>query len=159
LFCAAIVLFVSFPATTGASPAAGTVKVSPTPETPAYSGYKGVTIGTSMAETRSKLGKARDMSDYEDYYVVSDNETVQVQYDTDKTVKTISVNFIGSNPAAPAAKAVFGVDAEVRPDGGVFKMVRYPKAGYWVSYNKTTGDNAMVVVTMQKIPNAQVAGQ
>jgi hypothetical protein len=112
-----------------------------------------------MAETRAKLGKARDMSDYEDYYIVSDNETVQVQYDTDKTVKTISVNFIGANPAAPAAKAVFGADAEARPDGGVFKMVRYPKAGYWVSYNKTTGDNAMVVVTMQKIPNAQVAGQ
>ena len=113
----------------------------------------------AFADARAKLGKARDTSDAEDYYVYSDNETVQVQYDTDKTVKTISVNYIGSNPSAPAAKLVFGSDAEAKPDGGIFKMVRYPKAGCWISYNKTTGDNPMVVVTMQKMSAAQIAAQ
>ena len=73
-------------------------------------------------------------------------------YDTDKTVKIVSVNYIGANSSAPQPKAVFGADAETKPDGGVFKLVRYPKAGYWVSYNRTAGENAMIVVTMQKLP-------
>jgi len=160
----AIVLYILVPLFAGTQFDRALVPVAhaaamPTPETPVYSGYKGVTIGTAMTDARAKLGKARDTSDAEDYYVYSDNETVQVQYDTDKTVKTISVNYIGSNPSAPAAKLVFGSDAEAKPDGGIFKMVRYPKAGCWISYNKTTGDNPMVVVTMQKMSAAQIAAQ
>src|SRR5690348_11407217 len=45
---------------------------------PAYSGYKGVMIGTPMADARTKLGNAKDKSDSEDYYVYSDNEACQV---------------------------------------------------------------------------------
>lgn len=162
LSCAAILLFILVPAFLGIAsdrllvPAAS-ASAMPTPETPVYTGYKNVTIGMPMDQARAKLGTARDKSDAEDYYVISENETVQVQFDADKKVRTIAVNFIGNNPSAPAAKAVFGSDAEIRPDGGAFKMVRYPKAGYWVSYIKTAGENAMVIVTIQRIPTAPVA--
>jgi hypothetical protein len=160
---AAVALFVLVPVFTGTSVdrfviSGAAASAMPTPDAaPAYTGYKGVSIGMSAADVRAKLGKARDTSDTEDYFVISDNETAQVLYDSAKTVKIISVNYIGANASAPQPKAVFGADADAKPDGAVFKMVRYPKAGYWISYNRTAGDNAMVIVTMQKMPAGYAA--
>jgi hypothetical protein len=160
LFWAAAALFILVPLffgpvadAKGWNPVSGTrASAVPTPEAPVYTGYKGVTIGMPMDEARAKLGKPRDMSDVEDYYVYSETETCQVQYDMDKTVKIISVNYIGDNKSAPAPKVVFGADAEAKPDGSIFKLVRYPKSGVFISYNKIPGDNLMTVVTLQKIP-------
>ncbi|MEP7213597.1 MAG: hypothetical protein ABI791_10995 [Acidobacteriota bacterium] len=154
---AAVALFIFLPVFTGTSvdrlvSCGVSASAIPTPVPPVYSGYKGVTIGMSTEQVRAKLGKARDTSDTEDYFVFSDNETAQVLYDNEKTAKVISVNYIGANPSAPQPKAVFGADTDAKPDGSVFKMVRYPKAGYWVSYNRTAGENAMIIVTMQKLP-------
>ena len=120
----------------------------------AYSGYKGVMVGMPMNEARAKLGKARDTSDTEDFFVYSDKESAQVLYDTDKTVKVISVNFMDA-AGAPSAKDVFGADAEAKPDGSIYKMVRYPKAGYWISYNRTAGDEPMIIVTVHKLQRGQ----
>jgi hypothetical protein len=39
-----------------------------------------------------------------------------------------------------------------RPDGSLYKMVTYPRAGYWVAYSRTTGDSPMVMIAMQKTP-------
>jgi hypothetical protein len=47
---------------------------------------------------------------------------------------------------------VFGSDFETKPDGSKYKLVRYPKAGYWVSYSKTAGDTPIITVTIQKLP-------
>ena len=41
------------------------------------------------------------------------------------------------------AKDVFGEDVPAKADGGVSKMVRYPKAGYWISYNMTESRSLM----------------
>jgi hypothetical protein len=30
-------------------------------------------------------------------------------------------------------------------------MVKYPKAGYWISYLKTGGDQPLVMITVQKM--------
>jgi hypothetical protein len=117
---------------------------------PVYAGYKGVRIGTTSVETRKLLGEPRDKADAGDYYVFSDNETVQVMYDSAGTVRVISINYIGKSSGAPTVKDVLGEMVEPRPDGSLFKLVRYPKAGSFVSYNKTTGDNPMVIITWQK---------
>ena len=53
--------------------------------------------------------------------------------------------------AAPAPKSVFGSDVAPKADGSIYRMVRYPKAGYWVSYSRTAGADPMVTVTMQKM--------
>ena len=45
-----------------------------------------------------------------------------------------------------------GKDDEAKPDGGMFKVVQYPKFGFWVSYVRTGGDDPMVIVTIQKMP-------
>ena len=124
----------------------------PTPaDKPPYSGYKGVSIGMKMDEARAKLGAPKDKSDEQDSYVFSDNESAQVYYDASKIVTAVMVTYSGKIDAAPTAKAVFGEDAEAKPDGGIFKMVRYPKAGFWISYNRTAGDDPMVIVAIQKM--------
>ena len=119
---------------------------------PVYTSYKGIGIGTPAAEARAKLGDPRDKSDSQDFFVFSDNENAQVIYGPDKCVSVISATYLGNLDAAPTAKAVFGTDAEAKPDGAIFKLVRYPKAGYWVSYHRTGGADPMIIVTVQKIP-------
>jgi hypothetical protein len=116
---------------------------------PVFAGYKGVMVGMPMADARTKLGNPRDKSDAEDYYVYSDNESCQVLYGSDKTVRVISITFLGKG--APAPKDILGVDVEAAAGGGINKRVDYPKSGFWISYLKTKGDDPMVVVTVQKM--------
>lgn len=118
---------------------------------PVYSEYKGVAIGTKADDARAKLGAPKDKSDTQDYYVFSDNESAQVLYDTDHTVRVISINYIGKLDTAPTPKAVFGSDVTANSDGSVNKMVKYPKSGFWISYYKTGGDDPMIVLTLQKM--------
>jgi len=118
---------------------------------PIYSEYKGVSIGTKADDARAKLGAPKDKSDTQDYYVFSDNESAQVLYDTDHTVRVISINYIGKLDTAPTPKAVFGSEVTTNSDGSVNKMVKYPKAGFWISYYKTGGDDPMIVLTLQKM--------
>src|SRR5262245_43665230 len=98
---------------------------------PVYTGYKGVMVGMQMTDARTKLGTAKDKSDAEDYYDYSDNEKCQVLYATDKTVRVISITYLGKN--APTPMEVLGIDAEAKPDGGVNKKIEYPKSGFWIS--------------------------
>jgi hypothetical protein len=88
----------------------------------------------------------------QNFFVFSDNETAQVVYDaaTHKVV-TVSVDFMHGAADVPVAKSVIGSDIEAKADGSMYKMVRYTKAGYWVSYSKTAGDSPLTSVTIQKI--------
>ena len=120
------------------------------PEQPTFQEYKGVRIGMTVDEARTKLGKPTDKGDKQDSYVFNDNESCQVYYDETKKVYAVAVTYLGGN-SIPAPKVVLGIDAEVKQDGSVYKMIRYPKVGYWVSYTRTAGESPMTLVTMQKI--------
>lgn len=122
---------------------------------PVYSAYRGVSIGTKADDARTKLGSPKDKSDTQDYYVFSDNESAQVLYDNDHTVRVISINYLGKLEAAPAPKDVFGANVTANSDGSINKMVKYPKAGYWISYYKTGGDDPMIVLTIQKMAQGE----
>ena len=115
----------------------------------AFNEFKGVRLGMSADEARKKLGSPANKSDEQDLYTFGDKMTAQVLYKTSKVV-TISIDFMSPNEA-PKPMDVVGSDVESRPDGSMHKMVRYPKAGYWVSYSRTAGDSPMVSVTIQKI--------
>jgi hypothetical protein len=117
---------------------------------PLYLDYKGIRIDMEASEVRKKLGDPADKSDAQDFFVFSDKESAQVYYNKGK-VTAVSVNYVGDNSGAPLPKVVLGTDIEAKADGGMHKMVRYPTAGYWVSYNRTGGDDPLVTVTMQKI--------
>ena len=102
-------------------------------------------------EARKKLGTPKDKSAEEDFFVFNDNENAQVLYDKTGTVSTISVNFLSGASSIPTAKEVLGSEAEAKADGTVYKMVRDPKAGYWIAYSRTAGSDAMVTITIQRI--------
>jgi hypothetical protein len=122
---------------------------APTEVVSAFNEFKGVRLGMSTDEARKKLGSPANKSDDQDLYMFGDKMTAQVLYKTSKVV-TISIDFMSPNEA-PKPMDVVGSDVESRPDGSMHKMVRYPKAGYWVSYSRTAGDSPMVSVTIQKI--------
>ncbi len=114
--------------------------------------YKGITIGTPAAEVREKLGDPESKSDVEDDFRFSDRESARIFYDADKKVRVISVMYSGNLKSAPAPKAAIGADISPNPDGALHKTVHYPKDGFWISYARTGGDDAMVFVTIQKMP-------
>ena len=118
---------------------------------PLFSDFKGVRIGMTADDSRKKLGSPRDKGDDFDLYVYNDNQAVQIYYDKAKTVSAISIDFMSGANDIPAPKAVIGSDPDVKPDGSAYKLVRYPKAGYWVSYSKTAGASPTITITMQKI--------
>ena len=120
---------------------------------PAFSDFKGVRIGMTADEARKKLGSPRDKGDDQDFYIFNDTQAVQVFYDKAGVVMAISIDFMSGASAIPAAKDVLGTEAETKADGSVYKMMRYPKAGYWVSYSRTAGNSPTTTVTMQKIGN------
>lgn len=135
-----------------AVPALGTPYALPAP-TPdgAFAGYKGVEIGATTASVRLKLGEPKDKSDTMDLYIFSDSESAQFYYSAARVVTAIMMTYTGDLKKAPAAKDIFGEDVPAKEDGSIFKMVRYPKAGYWVSYSRTAGNDATIVVAIQKI--------
>jgi hypothetical protein len=118
---------------------------------PVFSDFKGVSIGMLTDEARKKLGSPREKSAEQDFYMFGDNQAVQVFYDKAGAVNAISIDFMSGASGIPSSKDVLGTEAEKKADGSVYKMVRYPKQGYWVTYSRTAGADATVTVTMQKI--------
>jgi hypothetical protein len=120
---------------------------------PAFTEFKGVRIGMSADESRKKLGNPRDKSAEQDFYIFNDTQAVQVFYDKAGMVIAISIDFMNGASSIPSAKEVLGTEAEAKADGSQYKLLRYPKAGYWVSYSRTAGDSPTTTITMQKIGN------
>ena len=113
--------------------------------------YRGVQLGMTADEVRKKLGAPKEKGEDQDFYIFSDSETAQFLYDKTHKVTTISADFMTVGNKTPTAKDVFGADVEAKADGSVYKMVRYTKAGYWISFNRTSGTSPMTTVTLQRI--------
>jgi hypothetical protein len=120
---------------------------------PAFSDFRGVRLGMPAEETRKKLGSPKDKSAEQDLYIYNDTQIVQVFYDKAGAVSAISIDYMNGASGIPTSKDVLGSDTEAKSDGSMYKMVRYPKAGYWVSYSRTAGSEPTTTVTMQKIGN------
>ena len=114
---------------------------------PVYREYRGVHLGMTATEVRTKLGEPTLKSADQDFYVLSANETAQVAYDTAQKVVTISTDYAGG-VGAPDYRSVVGEGLVERPDGSVFRMVMYDAQRFWVSYNKSTAAVPTVTVTI-----------
>lgn len=140
-----------FAAATTAVATAQQVSDKKAADKPVFIEYKGVRIGMDADEVRKKLGQPTDKGDVQDFFQFSEKESCQVYYDKVRKVMAVSINFVGDASGAPPPKVVLGTEIEAKADGAMYKMVRYPDSGYWVSYNKTGGEDPLVTVTMQKI--------
>ena len=121
------------------------------PDKPLFQEYRGIQLGMAAEEVRKKLGNPTDKGDEQDFFMLNDAESAQIFYDKTKKVMAISANFLQGAQNVPTPKALFGEELAAKPDGSVYKMLRYPKAGYWLSYSKTAGDSPLISVTLQKI--------
>ncbi len=125
---------------------------APGEEAPLFLEYRGVQLGMTADDVRKKLGAPKEKGADQDFYIFSETETAQFLYDKTQKVITISADFMTASAGVPTAKGVFGSEVEAKADGSVYKMVRYPKAGYWLSYNRTSGTSPLTTVTLQKLP-------
>jgi hypothetical protein len=116
---------------------------------PLYNDYKGVRLGMTPEEARTRLGKPAFSDNELDYFVFSDTETVQVGYDPQRKVKIISVDYLNGT-GAPDPKAVVGAELATREDGSLYRVVYYESLGSLVSYSRTAGPVPIVTITIQK---------
>jgi hypothetical protein len=146
-----VVISLAFAATAFAQSAQKRANLTPEEE-PVFHEYRGVKIGWLADEVRKKLGNPLAKGDEQDYYEFGEKEKAQVYYDkATRQVTAISVDFINGAPEVITPQQVFGADFEAKADGSKSKLVRYPKAGYWISYSRTAGDSPIVTVTIQKL--------
>ena len=97
------------------------------------------------------MGDPVSKSDAEDIFVFNEKEIATVVYDKEHKVTTISVDFMGDESKPPSAIEVVGTAPPAKPDGSTTMTIRYPKAGYWVCYNRSGATPVTVSVTMQKM--------
>jgi outer membrane protein assembly factor BamE (lipoprotein component of BamABCDE complex) len=129
----------------------GTAQPSGDEESVLFHDYRGVQLGMTADEVRKKLGDPKDKGDEQDFFIFNESETAQIVYDKTRKVITISADFMTAGASVPTAKQVFGSEIEAKTDGSVYRMVRFTKAGYWLSYNRTSGASPLTTVTLQKI--------
>ncbi len=120
---------------------------------PAYGEYRGVRLGMTEAQVRAALGVPRESDGRQEFYALSDLEVAQVFYDAGRQVWAVTVSYLGGPGQAPTPEQVFGGPVEVKPDGSVYRMVKYERAGYYVAYSRDAGEAPFVTVVMQKLPN------
>jgi hypothetical protein len=119
---------------------------------PLFSEYRRVKIGMPASEVRDILERyLKAKGDKQDFLVLSDNETAQIFYDAAGKVTAISIDYAAKNENTPTPMAVLGTDIEPKPDGSMYALKRYPTAGYWISYKRTSGENPIVTITMQAL--------
>ncbi|MBE7515848.1 MAG: hypothetical protein HS105_04440 [Chloracidobacterium sp.] len=122
---------------------------------PVMTEFRGIKIGMPAKDVENTIKKdAAAKDDKGFYFTFSEDEAAQVALDADNNVSAISAMYFKVDAATPKIGDVFGKAATAKPeaDGHIYQMIRYPKAGYWISYNRTGGDSPMVTITMQKIP-------
>ena len=131
-----------------AGPASAAAKAVPVP---AMTEFRKVAVGTTADGVKQAWGKAEVEDATGFIYNFSPKEMAQVALDADKKVDTIAVTF-QDGTGAPKAADVFGPKEKVerKENGSIFHMVRYPEAGYWVSYF-SQGEGKAVIITYKKI--------
>jgi len=132
---------------------ASAAKASEAVQQPLYTEYKGVRLGMTAQEVRTKLGEPTlpALKENEpDYFVISETEAAQIGYDAARRVKVISVDY-QNGVGAPEPSVVVGAPLETQENGSQFRVARYENLRLWVSYSRTSGVPAIVTITIQKM--------
>lgn len=121
---------------------------------PAVTELRGVSLGMTKDEVKAKLGKPLSEDDKGFFYTFSNTESAQIGLNADGKVRTIALIYSKGDSDAPKFEDIFGPNVQVAAadNGRIYKMIRYPSAGFWVAYSKIGEDkDALTTVTMKKI--------
>jgi hypothetical protein len=125
-----------------------------TPSGPLASDLKGITIGMPKAEVREKLGKPSSSDKTSMVYKISKIETFQIGLNSKGNVRTVALIYTDEDADAPKFSDIFGPDVpmETKKNGSVYKLVRYPSAGFWIAYSRSIIDKKpLTTITMRKL--------
>ena len=81
---------------------------------PVYTDYRGVAIGMTADEVRSKLDGIKK-GNSQDFLAFSEHETAQIYYDDKHKVTAISIDYIGDPSKAPTPETVLGATLQAKP--------------------------------------------
>ena len=120
--------------------------------TPVMTDFQKVAIGATADSVEDLWGRPKVKDSDGFLYELSNSETAQIRIGPDKKVTLIAVTF-ADGKGAPTLTEVFGEGAtpDSNQNGTVYKMVRYPEAGYLITYYAGSGDKAMTTLTIQKL--------
>ncbi|MEO7672632.1 MAG: outer membrane protein assembly factor BamE, partial [Pyrinomonadaceae bacterium] len=106
---------------------------------PAISDLKGVSVGMTKAEVKEVLGKPKMSDKTSMNYTFSKTETAQIGFDGKGKARTIAVIYTNGDGTAPSFSDIFGPDVPLveGKNGGVYKLIRYPSAGFYIAYSRT----------------------
>lgn len=132
-------------------PAVGAATATKAVRAPAMTEFRKASIGIDADELKKAWGKPEVEDATGLIFELSDKEMAQIAIDPDKKVNTIAVTFKDGS-GAPTAEEVFGPGEKIerKENGTIFHMVRYPEAGYWVSY-LSQGEGKSVILTFRKL--------
>lgn len=131
----------------GEAPRAGSLKSQAQVQQPLYREYRGVRLGMTATEVRTRLGEPAMKSDEQDFFVMSASETAQIAYNAAQKVTTISTDYAGG-VGAPDYRTVVGEGLIERPNGSLFKMAMYDSERFWVTYSKSATATPIVTITI-----------
>ena len=106
---------------------------------PAFSDFKGVSIGMRADEARKKLGNPRDKGVEQDFYMFGDNQAVQVFYDKVSRKRDFD-RFYERCQRDSILQETLGAEAEERRRLCI-QIDSLSKRGLLVSYSRLPGPN------------------
>ncbi len=124
------------------------------PDGPAITDLKGIKIGMTKDEVREKLGKPSTSDKSSMVYTLSKIETAQIGLNSKGNVRTIALIYTDDDADTPKFEDVFGPSVEkvTKKNGSVYKLVRYPSAGFWIAYSRSIIDKKpLTTITMRKL--------
>lgn len=105
-------------------------------------------------EVKDKLGKPDSGDETGMYYLFSENESAQIGLDARGKVRTVALSYSNGDADVPKFEDIFGPDVKVvtKKDGGIYKLIRYRAAGYWVAYSRIMSNKKpLTTITMRKL--------
>lgn len=121
---------------------------------PVITDLKGIKIGMTKDEVREKLGKPSTSDKSSMVYTLSKIETAQIGLNSKGNVRTIALIYTDDDADTPKFEDVFGPSVEkvTKKNGSVYKLVRYPSAGFWIAYSRSIIDKKpLTTITMRKL--------
>ncbi len=129
-------------------------QTNPSQLAPAVASLKGVSVGMTKDEVKGVLGKPKMSDKTSMNYTFSKTETAQIGFNEKGKARTIALIYTKGDKTAPSFSDIFGPDVPLveGKNGGVYKLIRYHNAGYYVAYSRTmVSKKVMTVITMRKI--------